>query len=213
MNSILKCTGIFCCITLLGCGGSSSDDDSDSDSGSAADLQGKWASACLVNDAGNIARRTELTITGTSGTIEDVEYLGGDVCEGTLTRTITDYVTYALTGEETVLEDGSSAKDIDLTTVRTSYTGSESYLDSLESQGITLAQNLAVVGITFPDLNNVTPEQAGEPAVEYTIYRVDTSADGTEELRTGSTSGSLDSSTAELRPTRLSTVRRFDRLQ
>lgn len=96
------------------------------------------------------------------------------------------------------------------------YTGSAEYLAFLETSGSTIEAELASIGIVIADANNVTLAEIGldeTNATEFTIYRVETRADGTMELRTGATTGALDSSTPELRPTRLSSVRRFDKVE
>jgi len=205
MVRALSCIGLLCGIALAGCSSSGSD----GAAGAAADLQGRWASTCNVTASGNSSGRVEVTVTGTTATFANTEYLRNTTCSGDLSRSQTDHVTYRLTGEETELTDGN-AKNVDITLNRVSYTASQAYLDILTEEGITLADDLAAVGVTFPDLNNVTPEQLERDPVEYTIYRIDTNADGTLELRTGSTS--VDASTPEMRPDRLSSVRRFDRL-
>jgi len=209
MNNLFKPLCLISSIALVGCSGSSSD----GAAAGAADLQGRWGTPCNANTAANTSGRTILTYTGASFTVANTEFGNSIECDGPLFRSANGHYTYALTGEETELGAGN-AKNVDVTFVRGSYTGSPDYVDSLVAMGTTLESVLSAnEGITVADINNVTPAEFGiTNLVEYTIYRVDTKPDGVLELRTGTTSGSPDALTPETRATRLSLTRRFDRL-
>lgn len=209
MNKLVNLAVVAGCVTLVACSSSSS---SDGSSG-ATDLQGKWGTPCQANQESNTSGRIEVVFAGTTQTISEVEYGNSVACDGPLFRSVNNINSYFVSGSVTELADGD-ANHIDITFVRASITGSPAYLEALASMGTTLEMVLeANEGITFPDINNISAEEAGVTQLtEYSLYRIDTKANGVLELRTGATTGTLDSSTPELRPTRLSTARRFDQL-
>lgn len=208
MNYMIKSLCLIGSIALVGCSSSSSD----STTAGAADLQGRWATPCVADIDDNTSSRVILNSSGATFVYANTQFLNSIACDGSLFRSVNEHYTYSLTGEETELAAGN-AKNVDVTFEHGSFAGSPDYIDALAAMGTTLQDVvLASQGIDAPDLSNVTPEEFNwtNPLVDYTIYRIDTKADGVLELRTGSTS--QDTSTPELRATRLSTTRRFDKL-
>lgn len=208
MLKITKHVCVLSCIALAGCSSSS---DSDNVPAGSADLQGSWASTCFA-DADNDSSHVQLLVQGSSLTISDTTYVNNTTCDGLASVSNNEFHTFALTGVETLL-DGGNAKHVDLTFTNASVTASQGTEDLLTTLGTSLEAVLAADGIVFADINNITAAEINiTNLVEYSLYRVDPTADGGVELRTGNTVGGLDSSTAALRPTTLDVDRRFNKV-
>ena len=168
----------------------------------ATDLQGTFASACEVDAGDGTSEQTEFTFSGNNVTASNITSFATALCDGVTSLSINASFTFSVDGTQTPLAVGS-ANNIDLIFSSGSITGSQALLDTLQSQGTTLAAFLSAQGLTG-DINNLGIEDFGlNQAESFDIFRLDTTADGTDRLTFGDTSGSFTGEAPALRPTSL----------
>ena len=199
MNRIISYGCLFSIFIIAGC--TSSDDDDGVMTGAASDLQGTWARPCEVNEDGDLDRseRNELIFSGSNVTFSGVTFINSNTCDSLTSITINIISTFSIDGTQTQLEDGI-ANNIDVIFSGGSVMGSPELLELLESQGTTLAALLAAQGITG-DLNNLSLAELGTDRTEFfDIFRIDTTADGTDQLTFGDSDDVFTGDTPALRP-------------
>ena len=218
VNRICTYGCLFSIFIIVGCGSSNSSDDDvnggggggggvisgDDGNGSveaatANNLQGSFASACVVDADDGTSEQTEFTFAGNNVTASSITSFATALCDGVSSISLNASATFSIDGTQTPLAVGS-ANNIDLIFSGGSITGSPALLATLQSQGTTLAAFLAAQGFTG-DVNNLSTEDLGlNQAESFDIFRIDTTADGTDRLIFGDTDGSFTGDTPALRP-------------
>ena len=207
MNRMSVYGCLFSIFIIVGC--SSGDDSNNSEDGdgsvmasTANDLQGTFASPCEVDTEdgdSDQSSQQEMIFSGSNVTSTLTTFIDTSTCDSDISISININAAFSIDGTQTPLADGS-ANNIDLVFSGGSTTGSPALLAAFESQGTTLAAFLATQGTTG-DLNNLSNAELGITQAEtFDIFRLDTTADGTDRLTLGDTNGSFTGDTPELRP-------------
>lgn len=156
-----------------------------------ADTQGVWLTECRENDDGRF-ERDSLAFGPTSYQLSVIVYIDSPDCQSDFFLSINIIGTYAVSGEVSVLSDGTTAKHVDIDIINGTVTASAATHELLASQGTSVQEIFTEQGVE--NINDVSLDFFPVPEEIFTIYRV-----VGDQYFGGAELGFLDGSTAQRR--------------